>query len=136
MTEQEIQAAIEKASAGYKANIEREIARFKEGVEAKLAGHGEFSIDTIEEIWGDILDSNKKVTEVLINEVSNGITEKELIAKKKAQMKEDGVEVENNGKQERSIQTMHGIITPNRTVLKPSKKRCSNQWCSLIRSGV
>jgi hypothetical protein len=49
-------------------------------------------------------------------------------------MKEDGVEIENNGKQERSIQTMHGIITPNRTVLKPSKKRCNNQWCSRIRS--
>ncbi|MDR3301234.1 MAG: hypothetical protein LBT01_01710 [Spirochaetaceae bacterium] len=75
MTEQEIQAAIEKASAGYKANLEREIARFKEGVEAKLAGRGEFSIDTIEEIWGDILHSNKKVTEELVNEVSNGITE-------------------------------------------------------------
>jgi hypothetical protein len=83
MTEQEIQVAIEKAIAGCRANFEREIRKFDNGVKAKLAGRGEFSINTIEEIWGDILDSNKKVTEELINEASNGITEKELIVKKK-----------------------------------------------------
>jgi hypothetical protein len=46
MTKQEIQAAIGKATAGYRANL-------------------------------------KKVTEELINEVSDGITEKGLIVKKK-----------------------------------------------------
>jgi hypothetical protein len=75
MTEQEIQAAIEKTLGGYRANLEREIRKFDNGVKAKLAGRGKFSIDTIEEIRGDILHSNKKVTEELINEVSNGITE-------------------------------------------------------------
>jgi hypothetical protein len=81
MTKQEIQAAIEKAVAGYRENTEREIRKFNNGATAKLAGRGEFSINTIEEIRGDILHSNKKVTEELINEVSNGITEKELIVK-------------------------------------------------------
>jgi hypothetical protein len=83
MTEEEIQAAIGKATAGCRANFEREIRKFDNGVKAKLAGRGEFSIDTIEEIRGDILHSNKKVTEELINEMSNGITEKELVVKKK-----------------------------------------------------
>jgi hypothetical protein len=83
MTEQEIQAAIERTIAGYRANVEREIRKLDNGVRAKLAGCGEFSIDTIEKIWGDILDSNKKVTEELMNEVANGITEKELVVKKK-----------------------------------------------------
>jgi hypothetical protein len=83
MTKQEIQAAIEKTLAGYRANLEREMEKFDNGVRTKLAGRGEFGIDTIEEIWGDILQSNKKVTEELINEVANGITEKELVVKKK-----------------------------------------------------
>jgi SOS response regulatory protein OraA/RecX len=65
MTEQEIQAAIEKAVAGYRENTEREIRKFEKRATAKLEGRGEFSIETIEEIWGDILDSNKKVTEDL-----------------------------------------------------------------------
>jgi hypothetical protein len=42
MTEQEIQAAIGKATAGYRANLEREIRKFDNGVKAKLAGRGGF----------------------------------------------------------------------------------------------
>jgi hypothetical protein len=48
-------------------------------------------------------------------------------------MKDEGREVENKGKQERSIHTTHGIITFIRTVLKPSKKLGDKQQGSPIR---
>jgi hypothetical protein len=47
-----------------KAGRKFKIRKFSNGVTAKLAGRGEFSIGTIEEIREDILDSNKKVTPV------------------------------------------------------------------------
>jgi hypothetical protein len=49
-------------------------------------------------------------------------------------MKTRGVELRNGGKQEITIQTLFGMLTIIRSVLKPQKKRCRNQWCSKIRT--
>jgi hypothetical protein len=49
-------------------------------------------------------------------------------------MKTGGVELRNGGKQEITIQTLYGLVTIIRSVLKPQKKRCCNQWCGKIRT--
>jgi hypothetical protein len=83
MEKQGTRDCVEEAVEKIRANVEQNIKKFREQVAAKMAGRGEFSIDTVESIWGDILHGNEKVTEELMNEVVEEITEKQLIVKKK-----------------------------------------------------
>jgi hypothetical protein len=46
---------------------------------ARNMGKGEFSIDTLETIWGEILCENKKITEQMINEMMRESKEKETV---------------------------------------------------------
>jgi hypothetical protein len=83
MTEQEERVIIEEAVAKIRANFEKTVEDFKTKYKAAVAGQGDFSIDTIESIWGNILHDNQEATDELIRKISNGeIEESELIKKK------------------------------------------------------
>jgi hypothetical protein len=117
-------------------NFERYVAKFDDMVAMKKYGDGEFDINIIEAIWGEIIQGNNKITEELIGDVVAGITEKELIVKKKQEIRAAGEgvgDVRNGGKQVKTIQTIFGIITIIRSALKPEKRRCTNRWCKKAR---
>jgi hypothetical protein len=73
---------VEKALGRIRENLEAKVSEYQGKFDAKLSGKGEFSIDTLEAVWGEILSENKKITEQMINEMVLESKEKDLIIKK------------------------------------------------------
>jgi hypothetical protein len=82
MDENKKKNIIRKAVVKVRANFEKQLTVFEEKVTAKVEGKGEFSIDTIEDIWGDILKRNDEITEGVMREIGKEIREEETIKKK------------------------------------------------------
>jgi hypothetical protein len=84
MTKQDTQKAIDEAVAKIREDLEKKAAAFRDGVNAKMAGEDDsFDINTIESLWGESLRSTAEITEELFSKLGKGITEEELLKKKR-----------------------------------------------------
>jgi adenylosuccinate lyase len=80
------------------------------------------TISTIEWLWGEGRVISDDILKRLYTELTNTNGEHELIQEKSA-LNEAGITVRNKGKQERQIQTIHGVLAVRRNVLKAEGRR-------------
>jgi hypothetical protein len=119
--EHERKRLTEQAVTAFSHFVEENVEKFGRVLESEEPNRPR--IDGIEQAWGELKTQADQVISELYNGLAKTVTEKELLAKKKRELGQQGITVRNGGNCERRIQTIYGELRLVRSILKATRER-------------